>query len=202
MGIAERRERDRQEMRQLILDAAMGLFVNEGFDQISMRRIAEKIEFSPATVYLYFKDKDDIMFELHRRAFDHFYSYEVRVASVADPFERLKKLGEVYMSFALENPEEYDLLFIMRGTGLRIKAEKDWDEGIRTYDFLKGVVKECLDQGLIKPMDPDVISLSMWGTVHGLVSLVIRNRLAMMPESQIRQLIHGSMSYLIDGIRL
>jgi AcrR family transcriptional regulator len=61
MGIKERKELEKQKMRKLILDNAMKLFLEKGFENITIRHIAEKIEYSPATIYLYFKDKDEIM---------------------------------------------------------------------------------------------------------------------------------------------
>ncbi|MBI5233035.1 MAG: helix-turn-helix transcriptional regulator [Deltaproteobacteria bacterium] len=62
MGISERREKEKKEMRGLILETAMELFLDEGFENVSLRRRADKIEYSPATIYLYYKDKDEILF--------------------------------------------------------------------------------------------------------------------------------------------
>ena len=73
MGIFERKERDKQGMRKLILDSAMSLFLEEGFGNVSIRRIAESIEYSPATIYLYFRDKDEILFALHNEGFEELF---------------------------------------------------------------------------------------------------------------------------------
>ncbi|HEY9245546.1 MAG TPA: helix-turn-helix domain-containing protein, partial [Candidatus Methanoperedens sp.] len=73
MGIKERKELEKQEMRKLILDTAMRLILEKGFENVTIRHIAEEIEYSPATIYLYFKDKDDIIYTLHREGFEKLY---------------------------------------------------------------------------------------------------------------------------------
>jgi AcrR family transcriptional regulator len=70
MGIVERRQREKQQMRRQILDTAMDLFIENGYEEVSIRRIADHIEYSPATIYLYFQDKDDILFVLHEEGFE------------------------------------------------------------------------------------------------------------------------------------
>src|SRR6059058_2976758 len=69
MGIKERQERDREAVRRAILDAARELFVAEGFRNVSIRKIAERIEYSPAAIYSYFPSKDDIFFALAEEGF-------------------------------------------------------------------------------------------------------------------------------------
>ena len=69
MGIAERKEREKQEMRTLILSTATNLFVERGYDSVSMRNIAEAMEYSPATIYLYFKDKNELLYTLSEEGF-------------------------------------------------------------------------------------------------------------------------------------
>jgi AcrR family transcriptional regulator len=72
MGISERKEREKQEMREKILLVATEMFIEEGYDKTSIRKIADKIEYSPATIYLYFKDKDEIFHAIHDKGFDKF----------------------------------------------------------------------------------------------------------------------------------
>ena len=72
MGISERKEKQKAELKQLILEASVKLFSEHGYDGFSMRKIAEMIEYSPTTVYLYFKDKNEILFDLHEIGFRKF----------------------------------------------------------------------------------------------------------------------------------
>jgi AcrR family transcriptional regulator len=177
MTISTRKERQKEELKGKILQAAKELFMQKGFEDTSIRNIAEKIEYSPTTIYLYFKDKDDIFCELHREGFILLNQYFRPLAHVADPFERLKAINKAYITFALENGEFYDLMFIIRSPMNSItKEESDWEEGKRSFMFLVGTINECIAKGYFKDMQPDIVAFTVWSMVHGIVSLEIRNR--------------------------
>src|SRR3954466_12386342 len=112
MGVKERKERQKLEMKDLILQSAHQLFLNKGFEDVSIRNIAESIEYSPATIYLYFKDKNEIFYALHGEAFKKFNEFMSVLAEVKDPFKRLIKMGELYMGFTFQFPKYYDIMFI------------------------------------------------------------------------------------------
>jgi len=177
MAITDRREKEKRVMRQSILEAAMELFVGEGYDSVSIRKIADKIEYSPSTIYLYFEDKDDIFFELHNLGFNEFYKHQMEAQRVADPKERLIAHGRAYLSFALEHSQYYDLMFIVRSPGDKIKKFKNWELGDRCYDLLKKNVAECKEAGYFKGKDEKAVALVFWSVMHGMISLHIRNRL-------------------------
>ena len=177
MTISTRKERQKEELRGKILQAAKELFMKKGFEDTSIRNIAEKIEYSPTTIYLYFKDKDDIFCELHKEGFLLLNQYFRPLAHVADPFERLKAINKAYITFALENREFYDLMFIIRSPMNSItKDDSDWEEGKRSFSFLTNTIAECIAKGYFKDMQPDIVAFTVWSMVHGIVSLEIRNR--------------------------
>ena len=101
MGITERKELEKETMRKKILDAAMKLFLTEGYAKVSIRKIADAIEYSPATVYLYFKDKTAIFNALQKIAFDKFYETLAECLKTKDVKKRLDEMGELYMKFAM-----------------------------------------------------------------------------------------------------
>ena len=113
MGIEERKQREKEHMRRLILDAAKEIFLEKGYYQTSLRNIADKIEYSAGTIYLYFKEKDEIFLELHNEAFGQLLQQMAPLQAVRDPYERLIAMGRIYMHFALNNKDLYDLMFIM-----------------------------------------------------------------------------------------
>jgi len=201
MGIKERKELEKQEMQKLILDTAMKLFLEKGFENITIRHIAEKIEYSPATIYLYFKDKDEIIYTLHREGFEKLYTWQQKILSINDPLKRLHKHAEMYVSFALENPEYYDLMFIKRASFRKIKEMKcidgvNWEIGIRSYDLLKKNIEECMKEGFFPETNIDVAAFSLWSYVHGIVSLIIRDRCSMFPEEQMQPLVKGALDFM------
>ena len=103
MTIAERRFREKEDMRSLILDAARKVFLEKGYSQTSIRNIAEEMEYSPGTIYLYFKDKDEVFHALHEEGFRRMLEKMQPLEHVPDPFERLRAMGRVYLEFARNN---------------------------------------------------------------------------------------------------
>ena len=112
MGVAERREREREEVRQKILDAARELFMSEGYEKVTMRRIAEAIEYSPTAIYLHFEDKDDLVLALCREDFGRLLAVFEKAELPRDPVDRIRQLGRAYARFGLENPNHYRFMFM------------------------------------------------------------------------------------------
>jgi len=179
MGIQERKEKQKLEIRKLILDASMKLFVEEGFSNVTIRRIADLIEYSPTTVYLYFKDKDEIFYALHDIGFQKMAEFNKDLGTIQNPLLRLHKMGENYLQFGMENSEYYSLMFI-DSEPMQKLAEKgcdDWKPGDLAIQRLKETVIECIGKGYLQEGDPHIISLSIWSFVHGLMALAIRERM-------------------------
>src|SRR5512141_2817541 len=116
MGIKERHGREREAVRRAILDAARELFVTEGYANVSIRKIAERIEYSPAAIYGYFPSKDDIFFALAAEGFRLLFSYGdgIDVAASADPADPLRQMFWRYYQVSKEHPEYFALMFLDR----------------------------------------------------------------------------------------
>ncbi|PRY03588.1 TetR/AcrR family transcriptional regulator [Paraburkholderia sp. BL25I1N1] len=112
MGIAERKNRQKQALRERILDAARRIVMREGFAALSMRKIADAIEYSPATLYLHFASRDEIAQALCAEGYAQLLQTFVPLAGIADPVERLKALGRAYVAFGVAHPETYRLIFM------------------------------------------------------------------------------------------
>jgi AcrR family transcriptional regulator len=179
MGINERKEREKEAMRHRILQAAARLFIDNGFDKTSIRNIADSIEYSPATIYLYYKDKNEILYALSVEGFTRFFKSFQTVGKYSDPMKRLQELGRVYFQFAFDHPEYYDLMFIMRGPMESHHNDAGWELGVKSHNILTEIVQECIDYGYFKGKDPQTLSFMIWSFVHGVMSLKIRNRLKM-----------------------
>src|SRR3974377_755544 len=114
MGVQERRAREKQELRQEIIDAARDLFVREGFENVSMRKISEKIEYSPTTIYLYFRDKADLLDCICEETFAKLHRKLTPLeASTTDPRDRLGRGLGAYIEFGLKPPNDYRVAFLM-----------------------------------------------------------------------------------------
>jgi len=112
MGINERKTREKQALRDRILEAARRIVIREGFAALSMRKIADAIEYSPATLYLYFASRDEIARALCAQGYAQLLAGFEPLAQIADPAERLKALARAYVAFGVAHPQTYRLIFM------------------------------------------------------------------------------------------
>lgn len=174
MGPKERREREREEVRTRILDAARELFASEGVDSVTMRRIADRIEYSPTAIYFHFRDKEALLTELCDSDFRAFAYRFVEIAKIADPIERLRAAGHAYVEFGLNNPSHYRLLF-MTPKNTEAKLENKGNPEEDAYAFLQGIVVELVAAGKIRDefQNVDLAAQTIWAGIHGVVALEI-----------------------------
>ncbi|WP_138994393.1 TetR/AcrR family transcriptional regulator [Larkinella sp. C7] len=202
MGIVERKEREKEEMRKLILEAAQKLFLETGFEKVSIRNIADAIEYSPATIYLYFKDKNELLYAIHNIGFQKMIEEFHPALSLADPFDRLVEMGRRYFRFAFENPELFDLMFIMNAPMDALACRDDiWDEGRSAFGLLVKCVQDCIDAGVFKYQDAEVAAIMIWSSVHGYTALFLRKRLDMFEESRRKELMEEAFDLFIKTIQ-
>jgi len=176
VGSAERRNRENADTRQRIVDAARDLFVRKGYDATSMRAIAERIEYTPTAIYHHFESKEALLTELCNRDFRALAAAFQRIGRVEDPVERLSRIGEAYVDFALEHPMHYQLMFMtVRPVDEQKQDITPGDPMEDAYAFLRQTVEEAIAQGRFRPEygDPDQIAQMLWGSLHGLISLQI-----------------------------
>ncbi|QJD79445.1 TetR/AcrR family transcriptional regulator [Spirosoma rhododendri] len=200
MGIVERKEREREEMRVLILDAAQKLFVANGFEKVSIRNIADAIEYSPATIYLYYKDKNELLYALHSRGFAKMADEFIALQVITEPFEKLVQMGRVYIDFAIANPELFDLMFIMRDPLDKLESG-EWVEGHRAFDIVMQTVQECIDAGGFQPRDARTTAMMIWSGVHGYTALYLRKRLDIFPACDIPVIMEDAYSLFCDVLK-
>ena len=172
--------KNKEDLRTVILEAAKKLFVQEGYEATSIRKIAKEIGFSPTTIYLYYKDKNDIVYALHQVGFGILRDRFFPLMAVDNPFERLKALGKIYIQFALANPEYYQVMFMMREPLSFLNSMEDnsaWTEGELVIELLKKTIMECQEMGYFKDLEPIAVTIQAWAAVHGLVSLHVTQHL-------------------------
>jgi AcrR family transcriptional regulator len=174
VGISERKERQRAELREQILAAARRIVFDEGFEALTMRKIADAIEYSPATLYLHFENREAIGRQLCVETFAHLMAYFAPLGAIADPVERLSAIGRSYARFGLENREEYRLLFMTDEKytqELLGYSDPDRDVGQRAFDVVTETVRECIARGAIADQDPVLLAETVWASIHGVVAL-------------------------------
>lgn len=176
MGSHERRTRERAETRQRILDAARKLFVRKGVEATTMRAIANEIEYTPTAIYHHFASKHELLLELCNIDFRALAAAFLRIGRVDDPIERLSRIGEAYVDFALEHPMQYQLLFMTRHPGVsRAREHVRGDPTEDAYAFLRDTCADVIATGRLRDEfgDPEEVAQMAWASLHGLIALHI-----------------------------
>lgn len=193
MGVKERREKEKEQLRNAILDAANEIFLKEGFKDTKIRDIAKLIQYNPATIYFYYKNKEEVFLALQERTFNEFHQAIFNATSnIEDPKERLNKMGREYINFALRNPSLYDLMFILKQPMNAMEEGEKWHKGEISYETLKQTVQACMNAGYLKNTDLDSMSYMIWSAMHGMVSLPICKRMKMFDETDLEFLIRDT----------
>jgi AcrR family transcriptional regulator len=177
MGVQERRLRERSETRDKILDAARELFITEGYDGVSMRKVAERIEYSPTAIYVHFADKQQLFKELCMEDFGKL-AESFQSSAAFDPIERLKQIGHTYIRFGVEYPNHYKLMFMTAHPAQEPNEDEREIMGnpeMDAYAFLRLTVQQAIDKGLLREglTDAELVSQTLWAGVHGVISLQI-----------------------------
>jgi AcrR family transcriptional regulator len=204
MGIKERHERDREAISRAILDAARELFVAEGYQQVSIRKIAERIEYSPAAIYGYFASKDDIFFALAEEGFrllsqagDPANRGERRAL---EPLDRIRASFWRLYEFSREQPQYFALMFVDRSVP-RITREYDRFTFVRDMKSdIVGQIQECIDAGsLPSSVDPSVACRLLTMAVIGVAVMRLSDRLA--PAENADDLASDVLNVTIAGLQ-
>jgi len=200
MGTADRKEREKAELKELILKTAKDILLEDGQEGLSIRKIATKIEYSPATIYLYFKDKDEILHELMEMGFKYMGSYMQHIQDT-NPINRIFLTGEAYIKFGLENKDWYELMFnSIKPMNHIINCGSDWNEGLSMFNFLIINCEEAIKQAKLKNIEANILALQLWSSVHGMVNLYHSERLCIVIDDNPNELIEKTLKSMINSI--
>jgi len=173
----ERRARHKSELRASILDAARELFVSEGVERVSMRRIAERIEYSPKTLYLHFKNKGDLLYHLCEESFRKLNEQTRQVLdSGADPQALIRTALHIYVQFGLDHPNDYRIAFLSPASDYPYRSHEELPQGsvaLEIHGRFREVLRQGMEQGVFRECDPFVTTYVLWAGVHGVTLALI-----------------------------
>lgn len=175
MGVAERRQREKEAVRNQILTAATELFVEQGYENVSMRKIAERIEYAPSTIYLYFQDKEQLFSTIALEVFEELTRRITALEALElAPLEKLRQGMRVYIDFGLAHPHHYRLTFgpspVPQSPDRIPPCEA---AGHECFDTLRRALRACADNGDIEVENLEVLAQSVWTMIHGVTDLLI-----------------------------
>jgi AcrR family transcriptional regulator len=164
-----------------------------------MRKVARMVGLSAPALYRHFRNKEELLDEIVSAGLRILEDYLGPALEADEPYERLVRLTENYLSFALEQPEYFDVAFLTpapKVTGFQEEIDKpDW----ATFRLAVEQVSACMEQGVFQPDDPLATALTIWAEVHGLVTLFRTGRFAMDP-TQFRQVYRTSVDRMLKGL--
>jgi AcrR family transcriptional regulator len=209
MPTARKRRGEGHTRRDEILQAAKDLFLEQGYDQTTIRRIADRVGISAPALYLYFKDKDELMLALCDQTFGHLIEAIGEIEkTVADPLERIRRFGEAYARFGLSHPDEYRLIFLgahvpeaLRKVGHRAATDDPTRPGVGgaiVFGRLVAILAEAEASGVKLTYPPDTCAELCWMGMHGLVAALILK--PEFPWSDREVLIRGMLDIHLKGI--
>ena len=193
MAQSSPREIQRRAVRERILEAARDSMIREGYENFSMRGLARRVGYSPGTIYLYFRDKRDLLDQLIASAFDKLLEMLHAVHDDQDAVRSLRNKLRVYIEFGLQHPNHYHFAFVLR----RRRSQEPLVPH-PSFDVLRGAVARCIDEGAFHSRDAETTSQVLWATIHGLTSLLIV--IPQFPWVEKEELINRLIDTAIDGL--
>lgn len=184
MGVKQRREREKQEIRQSILSAAQKIAAEEGWQAVTTRKVAERIEYSQSTIYEYFENKDALLLALLRSGYEQLVTVmRAAFASTDDPDARLLAMGEAYWDFAFRSPELYQVMHGLAGISFGRYGHPDTPVEVK-QSF--GLAREAIEQwararGVERADIADLVEARR-AMIHGIIILAMAGRIAGGPE--------------------
>jgi AcrR family transcriptional regulator len=200
MGIRERQSRERETVRRKILDAARTLFLNESYVNVSMRKIAEQIEYSPGAIYSYFTSKEEIFFALAEEGLQNVRAHCSGSPHAASPLERVREAFWRFYTFSKEQPEYFSLIFVDNAVP---RISRDWERFNSMRELRHDIeqdIQQCIDEGVFPgaPAPGGVFRL-LWTASYGVAVFRLSHRLA--PGEDSDALAHDLLDAAITGLR-
>lgn len=165
-------------LRRLILDTTRHLLVQEGYQNLSMRKIARAIDYSATSIYLYFDSKDALLHTLIDEGMTQLYQALSTAASrhAEDPVARLEALCQQFIAFGLENPEYYEIMFLLHPEHMTRYPPEKYRRARRNLDLIAATLSEGVARDIFEADDPRVTASAIWASLHGAVSLLLAER--------------------------
>lgn len=203
MGVKERQERERVATSRAILDAARELFVAEGYQNVSIRKIAEKIEYSPAAIYSYFPSKDDIFLALAEEGFRMLFASSADCTTAQSHATHVDCIRAGFWhlyEFSKAHPEYYALMFVDRSVP---RISQDWERFgfVREMrNHISEIIQQAIDAGdFAKGASPHMVFRVLSAAIHGVAVIRLCERVH--PGENIDALAHDTLEAALAGLR-
>jgi AcrR family transcriptional regulator len=183
-----------------ILACACDLYLADGFDGFSMRKLARAVGVTAPALYRHFESKEEVLLEVVGEAHDELFRTLAHALAGTTPEERFRMAGDAYLDFALAHPRYFQMIHsFTEFMGLDEVPEELARRTCSVGQFWHDRVRECIEAGMLKPDDPEGIGLVLWAHAYGLISLHLRGLLPL-PEEAFRQVYADSFRRVLKGL--
>lgn len=183
-----------------ILGCACDLYLSDGFEGFSMRKLARAVGVTAPALYRHFDGKEDVLLEVLGEAHRELAQYLYRALSEPTPLDRFSHAGNAYLDFALDHPRYFMMIHAFAEfLGIDELPEAVARHSAAVHQFWHDRVRECMDAGVLRPADPEAIGLTLWAHAYGLISLYLRDMLGM-PEEAFRGVYADSFCRILVGL--
>ncbi len=186
--------------REQILASAVELYLQDGLDGFSMRKLAKQVGVTAPALYRHYDGKEHVLADVMREAHRAFMSYLYRAIEAPTPLERFSGAADGYLDFALEHPRWHSMLSVGPEQLGMVELPADIEAmSCARHQFWVDRVRECMDAGILKEGDPTQTALTMWAHAHGLLQLQRQGHLQL-EEAEFRVLFQQSGARLMCGV--
>ena len=185
-------------LREEILDVSKEILIREGFSKMSMRRIAKQANVSATSIYLHFKNKDDLLLTLIEESIDNLKSALIEVLdSSADLINQLELIAHRYVDYALKNPQEYEIIYMVRPEEMPKYPKEKFRDVRSAYELIAEIIREGERKEHIEVEDSLISAYTLWAQIHGVVSVILNKRLdTRIPQDQF---INQAIEHIVKG---
>lgn len=165
-------------LREDILEVSRTLLVEDGFGKMSMRKIAKQAGVSATSIYLHFKNKDELLLALIESSIAKLaVTLEENLSDSDDSIAKLEKMAQAFVEFALNNPQEYEIIYMVRPEEMPKFPKEKFLQIRKIYELLAEIISEGSDRGPLRVDDPLMSAYTLWAQLHGVASVIISKRL-------------------------
>lgn len=185
-------------LRDKILAISRHLLFSEGYSSLSMRNIAKEVGASATSIYLYFENKDHLVHTLIEESVEELsVAIEIGASEFNSTIDKFEAIIRAYVSFALDNPEKYQVIYMVQSSKMSRYPREKFRKARRGYALLESIILTGIEEELMELSEPKIAAYSIWGQLHGIISVVLNQHL----DSRIdrKKFIEESIEYIVQG---
>lgn len=190
-----------QNLKEKLLESSRRILFEEGYRNFSLRKIAREVGVTATSIYLHFDSKDHLIHTLMEESIEELNNQlQDAAAELFDPIKKLEALAQVYVDFALSNPREYQILYMVSSDEMSRYPKEKFRQARRGYEIVTDTLQEGVSKNLLDEPQPRIAAYTFWAQLHGVMSVVLSKRLDTRIDQQ--EFIEDAIEHIIQGFHV